>query len=102
MRALTFSYAISMNLLATTYSDRDLHVYDIESGDPKVSYPGANAMVLASSPNGRTLVGSNSQGNIILFDFETLKFLCRIWFDDCSIIAKSLTKTADSLRLIEG
>jgi WD40 repeat protein len=101
VRALTFSRAIGTNILATTYSDVDLHVYDTESGDPKASYPGANTMVLASSPDGRRLTGSDSRGNIILFDFETIKFLYRIWFDNCSIIAKSLAIMADSFRLIE-
>ncbi|SPO03043.1 uncharacterized protein DNG_05724 [Cephalotrichum gorgonifer] len=101
VRALTFSQAEGTNLLATTYFDGDLYVYNTETGEPIANMPGANAMVLTSSPDGRTLAGSDSRGSIILFDFETLKFLYRIQFDNSSIIAKSLAITTDNLRLVE-
>jgi WD40 repeat protein len=101
VRAVAFSRAIGTNLLATTYWDGDLIVYDTEYGELKAYVSGINAMVLTASPDGRTLAGADSQGNIVLFDFETLRFLCRVQFDNSAIIAKSLAFTADNLRLIE-
>ncbi|CAN8103509.1 unnamed protein product [Discula destructiva] len=98
--SITFSHAIDTNLLAAAYTDGDLIVYDIVSGDVIATAEGVNVHLVSSSPDGRTLAGVDSHGNLTLFEFETLRPLYRIKLDD-PIVPKSLTFTADSLRLIE-
>ncbi|KAK8042978.1 hypothetical protein PG994_013461 [Apiospora phragmitis] len=75
---LAFSAASDTSLLAASYEDGDLIVYDIYSGDVKKIVRSANILALASSPDGRTLAGSDSRGGIVLFSFEGLKDLYRI------------------------
>lgn len=98
--SITFSHAIDTNLLAAAYTDGDLIVYDTVSGAAIATAEGVNANLIASSPDGRTLAGVDSHGNLTLFEFDTLRALCRIKLDD-PIVPKALAFTADSLRLIE-
>ena len=100
VRAATFSEGLGTSLFAVTYADGDLVVYDIESGKPTAMAVGANTMELASSRDGRTLVGMDSWGNVTLFEFETLRKLYRICFET-QMIAKCLAFTANSLRFVE-
>lgn len=98
--SVTFSHAIDTHLLAAAYTDGDLMVYDTVSGEAIAMAEGVNVNLVASSPDGRTLAGVDSHGNLTLFEFETLRSLCRIKLDD-PVIPKALSFTADSLRLIE-
>jgi hypothetical protein len=100
VRALAFSGAIDTNRLATTHTDGDLTLYDTIDGRFLAMAIGVNANLLASSQDGRTLGGLDSRGNLMLFDFETLRCLYRVQFDTPAM-AKALTFTADSLRCIE-
>ncbi|KAJ4419822.1 hypothetical protein N0V82_004757 [Gnomoniopsis sp. IMI 355080] len=98
--SITFSHAIDTNLLAAAYTDGDLIVYDTVSGEAIAIAEGVNVNLVASSPDGRTLAGVDSHGNLTLFEFDTLRTLCRIKLDD-PIVPKALSFTADSLKLIE-
>ncbi|KAF6816729.1 hypothetical protein CPLU01_13784 [Colletotrichum plurivorum] len=101
VRAITFSAAPDTSLLATTYTDGDLIVYDTENGKVRSALPDQNAMILQSSPDGRTLAGGDTRGTILLYDFRTLKQLCRISFEATSVIPKSLSFTANGQRLVD-
>lgn len=57
-------------------------------------------MVLTSSRDGRTLAGVDSQGNVTLFEFATLRPMYRICFGT-NILPKCLAFTANSLRFLE-
>lgn len=100
VRAVAFSGGFDTNLLATTHTDGDLTLYDTITGQFLAIATSANTNLLASSNDGRTLGAVDSRGNLMLFDFETLRCLYRVQFD-MPTIAKALTFTADSLRCIE-
>ncbi|KAF3766098.1 hypothetical protein M406DRAFT_290452 [Cryphonectria parasitica EP155] len=98
--SISFSHAIGTSLLAAAYTDGDLVVYDTTSGEAIAAVEGANINLIASAPNGRTLAGVDSHGNLTLFDFETLRPLSRIRLD-APIAPKALALTFDNSRLIE-
>lgn len=100
VRAIAFSEGLETNRLAATYTDGDLAIYDTLEGRLVESAAAVNAMLLASSQDGRTLAGCDSKGNLTLFEFETLRLLYRVRFDT-SIIPKGLAFTADNHRFIE-
>ncbi|KAL8369612.1 hypothetical protein RB595_000104 [Gaeumannomyces hyphopodioides] len=100
VRAIAFGDTIDTTLLAATYSIGDVHVYDTDSGVATAASEGVNAMVLAGSPDGRTLAGADSDGNLTLFDFKTLRPLYRIQLDT-KLSPKALVFSADSRRLLE-
>jgi WD40 repeat protein len=85
-------------LLAAAYLDGDLVVFDTNDGSVKNKVL-ANAQVLASSPEGRTLATGDSSGTIQLYDFESLRLLYRIKSDDFTI--KSLKFSRDSCRILD-
>ena len=95
---LVFSADPSATLLAASYSDGDLVLFDTYEGTVKEKTL-ANAQILASSPNGRTLAAADSIGTIQIFDFETLKLLYRISSEEYSI--KSLAFSGDNCRLLD-
>ena len=95
---LIFSLAPNANLLAASYSDGDLVLFDTSEGTVRGIVP-ANAQTLASSPDGRTLAIGNSSGTIELFDFETLKLLYRINSEEYGI--KELSFSGDNHRLLD-
>lgn len=98
--SVTFSQAVDTNLLAAAYTDGDLIVYDLTSGEAIASALGVNINLVSSSPDGRTLAGVDSRGNLTLFEFESLRALYRIRLDT-PILPKGLIFTSDSLRFIE-
>jgi len=100
VRAAAFGHALDTNLLAATYLDGDLFVYDIDRGEAIAFARAANTLVLAASHDGRTLAGADSVGNFTLFEFATLRPLYRVRFDT-PILPKALSFTSDSLRFIE-
>jgi WD40 repeat protein len=95
---LAFSLDPNANLLAASYSDGELVLFDTYEGTVKEKTL-ANAQTLASSPNGRTLACADSVGTIQLFEFETLKLLYRISSDEYSI--KKLAFSGDNRRLLD-
>ena len=96
--ALKFSLAPTAALLAVSYADGDLVLFDTYEGNV-VATTLANAQSLASSPDGRTLAGGNSSGTIQLFDFETLKLLYHINSEEYGI--QALAFSGDSHRLLD-
>lgn len=97
---VTFSHAIDTNLLAAAYTDGDTVVYDVLTGEAIAFAEGSNVVLLSSSPDGRTLAGADSHGNLTLFEFQTLKQLYRIQFDT-EVVPKSIAFTSDSMRIVE-
>jgi WD40 repeat protein len=100
VRAAAFGHALDTNLFAATYTDGDLVVYDLDTGNAIAFAEGANTMVLAASHDGRTLAGADSVGHFTLFEFETLRPLYRVRFDT-QILPSALCFTSDNLRFIE-
>lgn len=98
--SVAFSHAIDTGLLAAAYTDGDTIVYNILTGEAIASAEGSNVVMVSSSPDGRTLAGVDSHGNLTLFEFLTLVALYRIQFDT-QIVPKSIAFTSDSLRIIE-
>jgi WD40 repeat protein len=95
---LVFSTAPETTLLAATYSDGDVVLFDTSEGIAREKRT-VNAQTLACSPDGRTLAIGDSSGTIQIFDFETLKVLYRIKSDDYSM--KSLAFSGDCHRLLD-
>lgn len=95
---LRFSLAPTAALLAVSYADGDLVLFDTYEGNV-VATTLANAQSLASSPDGRTLACGNSSGAIQLFDFETLKLLYNIKSDE--YVIQALAFSGDSHRLLD-
>ena len=95
---LVFSTDPSTTLLAASYSDGDLVLFETTEGIVKEKTL-ANAQILASSPNGRTLAAADSAGRIQIFDFETLRLLHCISADDYG--TKALTFSGDNSRLLD-
>jgi WD40 repeat protein len=95
---LKFSLAPTATLLAVSYADGDLVLFDTYEGIVLATTV-ANAQTLASSADGRTLACGNSSGTIQLFDFETLKLLYNIKSEDYGI--QALAFSGDSHRLLD-
>lgn len=95
---LVFSSDPSVTLLAASYSDGDLVLFDTTEGTVKGKTL-ANAQLLASSPNGRTLAAADSAGKVQIYDFETLKLLHCISAADYGI--KSLAFSNCNTRLVD-
>ena len=96
--SLVFSSNEAVPLLAAAYEDGDLALFnywDLEL----VRVLEANAQVVASSPDGCTLITGNSAGMVQLFEFETLHLLYRVNSFDYGV--RSLTFSKDSLRFLD-
>lgn len=95
---LKFSLAPTASLLAVSYADGDLVLFDTCEGNV-IATTLANAHCLAGSADGRTLACGNSSGTIQLFDFESLKLLYNIKLEDYGI--QALAFSGDSHRLLD-
>ncbi len=95
---LVFSADPSATLLAASYSDGDLVLFETMEGIVKEKTL-ANAQILTSSPNGRTLAAADSAGRIQIFDFETLRLLHCISADDYG--TKAMTSSGDNSHLTD-
>ncbi|KAI4235285.1 MAG: hypothetical protein LQ349_003262 [Xanthoria aureola] len=96
--ALTFNMAPDANLLAAAWSDGDLVLFDTRDRHVK-ALTVANAQVLASSPDGRTLASGDGSGNLKLYDFETLRLLHCIQSNEYYI--RELQFSSDNLQILE-
>lgn len=96
--AVAFSLDPVENRLAASYHDGQLILFDTNTSEIK-AFTKANAHVLASSPDGRTLVTGDPSGTIQIFDFETLKLLYRISSEETSV--RALAFTGDGRRLLD-
>ena len=94
---MVFSTAPASTLLAASYSDGDLVLFDTSQGTI-LELTTANAQTLACSPDGRTLASGDSAGTIQLYDFETLKLLYRINSEE---YVKSIAFSGDSQHLLD-
>ncbi|PGH26451.1 hypothetical protein AJ80_01950 [Polytolypa hystricis UAMH7299] len=88
----------SLNILADAYQDGGLALYDTLTQKELASAAG-HSFILASTPDGRTLATSDSNGIVHLYDFETLTLLYRMASFDEGVV--SLTFSADGLRLLD-
>lgn len=95
---LIFNLRPNANLLAVTYSDGDLVLFDTLDGTVRATTL-ANGQTLASSLDGRTLASGDASGTIQLFDFETLKLLYRITSEEDNI--RMVVFSSDSRRLLD-
>ena len=97
--SLAFNRAPEAGLLAASFTDGELVVFNTYEGIVQARVPATNAHSLASSPDGLMLACGNSAGTIQLFEFDTLKLLYRIQSEEFGI--KSLAFSADSHRLVD-
>lgn len=96
--AAIFNPNPDVNLLAVTYMDGELALFDTYHKGMVASVV-SDAEVLAASPDGRTLVSGDSSGKIYLFDFETLQLL--YWTAPTEYAIRSLSFTSDGLRFFD-
>ena len=96
--ALTFSMAPDANLLAAAWCDGELLLFDTRDRYVK-ALTVADARVLASSPDGRTLASGDGAGTLRLYDFETLKLLHCIRSNEAYI--RELQFSSDNLQILE-
>ncbi|KAI1861138.1 hypothetical protein JX265_009757 [Neoarthrinium moseri] len=101
VNGIAFSEQLDFNMLAISYWDGDLALYNTLDGSKVQLRENVNATLLVASPDSRTLAAADSRGNIKLFDFASLNFLYCIQFPNNHLRIKSLTFTPDSMRLIE-
>ena len=95
---LVFNLNPDLSLLAATYIDGDLALFEPCELSLLVVIQ-ADATVLSCSPNGRTLATGSSDGTIELYEFETLRLLYRIQADDYAI--RAIAFSCDSLRFVD-
>lgn len=78
---LLFNPNPSINLLLVIYSDHGLALYDSWSGNLVHSHSAlsdAGLLSASCSPDGRTLVTTDSLGNMVIWNFDTLSVLYHI------------------------
>lgn len=96
---LIFNPKSEISLLAATYLDGDLALFD-PCELSLITIVEAGAQTLACSPDGRTLATGDSIGNIQLFEFESLRLMYRIRADEYEI--RSIAFSHDGLRFCDA
>ncbi|RFU23947.1 hypothetical protein B7463_g12392, partial [Scytalidium lignicola] len=98
--AVKFNPNPDIGLLAVTYIDGALAVFDPNQQCLVATVEDSEAAIIASSPDGRTLGVGSSSGIIMLYEFETLKLLYRI-IHTSNINLRTLAFSGDSQRVID-
>ncbi|KAL9603530.1 MAG: hypothetical protein Q9179_002147, partial [Wetmoreana sp. 5 TL-2023] len=96
--AMAFNPNPDINLIASTYADGDLVVFD-PWNQRQHALTEANAQILAASPDGATLATGDSSGTIQIFDFETLRLLYRNTAYDFGI--RAITFASNNVRFFD-
>ena len=95
---LVFNPNVAIELLAATYQDGDLVLFDPINNQTLKRFR-AYCHTLAASPNGHMLAGANASGEMMIYEFETLRLLYRVKTTTCNI--KQLAFSMDSLRFLD-
>ena len=95
---LVFNPNIAMELLAATYQDGDLLLID-PFNNQTLKHFRADCHTLAASPNGHLLAAANARGEMMIYEFETLRLLYCVKTTISNI--KQLAFSVDSLRFID-
>lgn len=95
---LVFNPNVAMELLAATYQDGDLVLFDPFNNQTLERFR-ADCHTLAASPNRHFLAAANGRGEMMLYEFETLKLLYRVKTTTCNI--QQLAFSMDSLRFFD-
>lgn len=99
VRCLEFGVGESTDLLAAGYTDGELILFDMSSGEVKQSDAAAFAHLLSRSPDGLKLATADPSGTIQIFQFENLKLLYRINSVDPGI--QGLAFSGDGQQLLD-
>ena len=84
--------------LAALYHDGSLALFSLEDMAAKTRVS-AEAQVFTCSPDGRFLATGNAGGAIEIFEFESLRLICKIITSDSFI--KSMAFSVDGLRFLD-
>ena len=84
--------------LAALYHDGSLALFSVEDMTAKTRVS-AEAQVFTCSPDGRFLATGNAAGVIEIFEFESLRLICKIITSDSFI--KSMAFSVDGLRFLD-
>ena len=87
-----------LNLLVVVYQDGDLALFEPWKQE-LVRYVAADALLVASSQDGRTIATGGSSGTVQIFDFVSLELMYRI--NSYDVAVRSLAFSWDGLRIID-
>ncbi|KAL8736886.1 MAG: hypothetical protein Q9181_002226 [Wetmoreana brouardii] len=96
--AMAFNPNPDINLIASTYADGDLVIFD-PWNLRQHALTEANAQILAASPDGATLATGDGSGTIQIFEFETLRLLYRNTAYDFDI--RAITFASNNVRFFD-
>ncbi|KAE8443095.1 hypothetical protein EG329_002339 [Mollisiaceae sp. DMI_Dod_QoI] len=97
INSICFTSDPGLNLIAVAYWDGDIAIFETTSRTMRC-HAKIQTQVLAVSPDGKTLAGGDSNGNVQLFDFETLQLMYRVSLSDG---VGALAFTGDNLRVMD-
>lgn len=97
--ALLFNPNPDIGLLLVIYSNHDLSLYDAWSGSFISTHNtnGVGVLSASCSPDGRTLATTDTQGNIQIWDFESLTLLYHVWPPPSSFRILNFTSDGSSI-----
>ena len=98
VEALVFNPIAEIGLLAVSFQDGEIVTYDPWSLKRKATTE-AYVQVLATSPDGKTLVAGDGSGTVHIYDFETLRLMQKISSSKTQI--RSLAFASDSVRFLD-
>lgn len=101
VRCLTFGNGVNANTLIAAYTDGELVIFDMSTGEIKNKVV-AFAHVLSCSPDGSTLATADPSGTIQLFNLETMRLIYRIHSVEPGITGLSFSGDGQHLLDIRG